>query len=155
MATHGKVEDIVAEIMKPIEEETGIELVDVEYRKESGGWVVRVIIDKIGGITHDDCAIVSDKVGEGLDAGDPIPHQYRLEVSSPGIDRPLKTEKDFERFKGEMVEAKLFAPYKGKKKIVGRLSGYDEESIDIITEEEEHISLLREKISTLKLHIRF
>jgi ribosome maturation factor RimP len=94
-----KIEDIAAEIALPIVEKYKFELVDVEYLKEGSNWYLRVFIDKEGGITIDDCQLVSEEISDELDKADPIKQSYFLEVSSPGIDRPLKKEKDFEKFK--------------------------------------------------------
>ncbi len=77
-----------------------MELVDVEYRREPGGWVLRLMIDKIGGVTLDDCTRVSQEMGRSLDVEDLISNPYHLEVSSPGLDRPLKNEQDFMKFSG-------------------------------------------------------
>lgn len=101
----------------------GLELVDVEYRREGGGWVLRVFIDKPGGVTLDDCQAASRALGEKLDELDPIPTSYSLEVSSPGIERPLKRPEDYERFAGRLVHVRTFAPYEGRRNWQGRLVG--------------------------------
>jgi ribosome maturation factor RimP len=100
--------ETVTEIVLPITAQLGLELVDVEYVKEGSSWYLRIYIDKENGINIDDCQSVSEKVSDILDERDPIPNSYILEVSSPGLDRPLKTERDFEKYKGELVEVKLF-----------------------------------------------
>ncbi|RJX31136.1 MAG: ribosome maturation factor RimP [Desulfurivibrio sp.] len=100
-------EHIVAEVerlIEPVLQEIFLELVEVQFRQEAVGWVLRVIIHKQGGTSVDDCARVSREVSHLLDVEDLIPQKYMLEVSSPGLDRPLKTEKDFLRNKGEKVK---------------------------------------------------
>lgn len=126
-----KVEDIVYELSKPIIDNHQFELVEVEYKKEGGEWYLRIYIDKEGGITIDDCQVVSEEVSEILDETDPIDSSYIFEVSSPGIERPLKTERDFEKAMGKLIEVKLFAPVDGKKAIEGTLSGYSEDNVEI------------------------
>lgn len=126
-----KVEDVVYEICKPVVDKHKFELVEVEYKKEGGEWYLRIYIDKEGGITIDDCQAVSEEVSELLDQADPIDSSYIFEVSSPGIDRPLKTERDYQKSMGKLVEAKLFAPLEGKKVIEGLLSGYTEDTVEL------------------------
>lgn len=118
--------DVVA-VVTPMAEAVvgalGLELVDVEYRREGGGWVLRVLIDKPGGVTLDDCQAVSEVLGEKLDEADPIPNRYNLEVSSPGIERPLKRPADFERFAGRRVQVRTYAPWNGRRNWQGELVG--------------------------------
>lgn len=115
-----RVEKIAEELVMPIIEKEEFELVDVEYKKEGSNWYLRIYIDKPGGITLDDCQKVSEQLSDKLDEVDPIKENYFLEVSSPGLDRPLKKESDFERFKGEIVEVKLYEPLNGNKGPRGR-----------------------------------
>jgi ribosome maturation factor RimP len=98
----GKVEFLVS----PLFEEMNLELVDLEYRREPQGWVLRFFLDKEGGITLDDCAVASRQISSLLDVEDAIPTAYNLEVSSPGLDRPLKKRADFERFTDHLVKIK-------------------------------------------------
>ena len=102
------VEQIEA-LVQPLLDDLGYELVDLEYRRERGGWTLRFYLDKEGGITLDDCAAASREVSTLLDVEDLIPNAYNLEVSSPGIERPLKKQKDFERFSGQRVTIKTRA----------------------------------------------
>lgn len=118
-----KTEDVLKDMAESVTGEFGLELVDVEYIKEGGTWFVRVFIDKPEGINHDDCQQVSEKLSDLLDEKDPIPHAYVLEVSSPGIERPLKKPQDFERFKGYKVRASTYFPVNGEKEFVGELVG--------------------------------
>ncbi|MDF2840214.1 MAG: hypothetical protein K0Q99_986 [Clostridia bacterium] len=126
-----KIEDVVYDICKPVTDRHNYELVEVEYKKEGGEWYLRIYIDKEGGITIDDCQLVSEEVSELLDQADPIDSAYIFEVSSPGIERPLKTERDYQKSIGKLMEAKLFAPLDGKKTIEGILTGYTEGSVEL------------------------
>lgn len=126
-----KVEDIVFNIANPIVSRYNFELVDIEYLKEGPDWYLRVFIDKEGGITIDDCQVVSEELSDKLDEVDPIDHGYIFEVSSPGIDRPLKTERDYEKNIGKLLEVKFYKPYEGKKIIEGILKEYSQENVTI------------------------
>lgn len=123
--------DMVWELGKQSVEGTVIEIVDVELVKESGIDVLRVLIDKPAGVSLDDCADISRKMSVLLDQADPIETPYHLEVSSPGIDRPFKSEEDYGRNKGENVEVKLYSKMLNAKQFTGVLVQYDEESITI------------------------
>ncbi len=113
----------VCEITRPAIEGLGIELIDAEYLKEGSKWILRLYIDKKGGVGLDDCETVSRTVEPLLDAADPIREPYVFEVSSPGLERPLKTDRDFERYEGEAVEIGLYAPKEGVKQFTGILQG--------------------------------
>lgn len=117
------IEDVVTGMAQPVADALGLELVDVEYMKEGASWFLRVFIDKPEGITHSDCQAVSERLGKILDEKDPIPQSYILEVSSPGIERPLKKPEDYVRFRGRKVRASMFSPIDGKKEFVGQLEG--------------------------------
>ena len=117
------VTERVSEIAIPKIEALGLEFIDCEYKKEGSQWVLRLYIDKKGGVGLDDCEAVSRSVEEALDAEDPIPTAYTFEVSSPGLDRPLKTDRDYERYEGEDVEVSLYAARDGKKIFTGKLAG--------------------------------
>jgi ribosome maturation factor RimP len=103
-----------------------VELVDLQYRNEGGRWVLRLFIDKAAGITIDDCGAASDKVGAFLDAADVMNHGYTLEVSSPGLDRVIKKDKDFLRFVGHRVAVRLRAPVEGRRRYQGFLKGLED-----------------------------
>lgn len=145
-----KVEDIISEMADPLIEEIGLELVDVQFVKEGSEWYLRIFIDKEDGINLDDCVDVSNLISEKLDENDPITQAYHLEVSSPGVERPLKKTKDFIRFKGSLVEIKIYSALNGKKNFVGTLDEVNEEEISII-ENEEKIVIPREKIAKANL----
>jgi ribosome maturation factor RimP len=125
------------------------ELVDVEFVKEAGNWYLRYYIDKEGGITIDDCQVVSEELSEKLDIIDPIPHSYILEVSSPGIERPLKSSKDFLRHIGAFIEIKTYEPIDGKKIFSGTLKNYADDIITICDKQD--IDIPRDKISSARL----
>jgi ribosome maturation factor RimP len=126
-----RVTDIVERLAQPIAAEVGVELVDVEYKKEGANWYLRVFIDKEGGVDIDDCTRVSERLSERLDEVDPIPSSYFLEVSSPGAERPLKKPSDFERAVGQFVHVSLYEPWQGQKVFEGELTEYDGESLTL------------------------
>jgi ribosome maturation factor RimP len=113
----------VTELLEPALEGMGYELVEVEYLCERGRWVLRLYIDQGKGITVDDCAAVSREMGDVLDSRDLIPHGYVLEVSSPGLNRPLRKEKDFEKRIGRKIRVRMAAPVEGRRNFVGTLTG--------------------------------
>lgn len=121
----------IEEIVLPIIDEFEYELVDVEFVKESGEWYLRIYIDKEGGINLDDCTKVSRRVSDKLDEVDPIDFGYYLEVSSPGLDRPIKKDKDFVRFAGKKIKIKLYKALDGKKVFEGILLGLEDNVITI------------------------
>jgi ribosome maturation factor RimP len=129
--TKRKVEDIVYDLAKPRTDRNNFELVEVEFKKEGADWYLRVYVDKEGGITIDDCQSVSQELDELIDQADPIEQSYIFEVSSPGIDRPLKTDRDYEKNNGKLVEIKLFSPLDGKKAYEGILKGHTAENVEI------------------------
>ena len=123
MAKAGNTEQKVLPYMEPITAECGVELADLEFVKEGANWYLRVYIDKEGGVTIDDCEAVSRALEAKLDEADPIEQAYILEVSSPGIDRPLKKEEDFVKYQGEMIDVKLYKAQEGRKQFQGKLLG--------------------------------
>jgi len=130
----GEIVDRVREIIDPIVLNEGMEVVDIEYRRESGGWVLRLILDKDGGVTLDDCTRVSQEVGRSLDVEDIIQTSYTLEVSSPGLTRPLKTEKDFTKYLHRMVKVKTVDPIQNRRQFKGRLQGVSEKGVEILVD---------------------
>lgn len=139
----------------PVMEENGFELVDVEYVKEAGSWYLRAYIDKPGGFTVDDCEMVSRRLGDWLDQEDFIDESYILEVSSPGLGRPLKKEKDFKRSMGEQVEVRLYRALDGQKDFTGILSGYDGTTVTIRYEDESESTFDRKDIALIRLAFDF
>lgn len=142
-------------LILPIVEEHGFELVDVEYVKEAGTWYLRIYIDKEGGITIDDCEIVSRAFGELLDEHDFIEEAYILEVSSPGLGRPLKKEKDFKRSMGKEVEIRTYRPIERQKEFYGVLTAYDENSVTIELEDKTAQTFQRADIALIRLAFDF
>ncbi len=136
-----KIEDIIFEISSPIAEKNNCEVVDVEFKKEGANWFLRIFIDKDGGIMIDDCEAVSRGVSDELDKVDPISQAYFLEVSSPGIYRILKRDKDFIKYKGYNIEVKLYKPLEGKKKLKGILADFKNDIIYIEIESGEIIEI--------------
>ena len=128
-------ESMTEELITPIIEANHFELVDVEWVKEGPNWYLRVYIDKEGGITVDDCELVSRAFGDILDEKDYIAENYIFEVSSPGLDRPLKKEKDFARSVGKEVEVRLYKAIDKKKEFVGLLDSYDDHSVTLELED--------------------
>ena len=118
-------------MLAPIVESNGFELVDVEYVKEAGTWYLRGYIDKPGGITVNDCETVSRAFSDRLDEDDFIEDSYIMEISSPGLDRPLKKEKDFARSIGKLVEIRTYRPIGKQKEFCGELTAYDNNSVTI------------------------
>jgi len=116
-----KVIDSVREILDSLLLGYGFELVDIEYRREGRGWVLRIYIDKDGGVSVEDCARISRELGALLDLNDIIPGTYNLEISSPGLTRALKKVRDFERFKGKLVKIKTMKDIQGRRVFIGRL----------------------------------
>ncbi len=149
------VEEIVTELVQPIVEKNNYDLVDVEFVKEGANRFLRIYIDKPGGITIDDCQMVSQELSDKLDVTDPIEQAYFLEVSSPGLDRPLKKDKDFERYKGEVVEIKLFQPIDGQKVFEGELLGLSNNNILIKKASDEIVEFERDKVAIVKRAVKF
>ena len=145
-----KVEAQVEIIMAEILTGTNFELVDVEYVKERD-WYLRVFVDKAGGIDLDDCQTLSEQLSARLDESDIISGAYILEVSSPGIDRILKKDKDFVREAGKLVDVTLYAPLDGKKIFIGQLEGRDDKFLRL----KDLAPLPRDKVAQVRLHIDF
>ncbi|OUQ52606.1 ribosome maturation factor RimP [Lachnoclostridium sp. An118] len=135
MAKRETYEQKTEEILLPIVEKNGFELVDVEYVKEGGNWYLRAYIDKPGGINVDDCEIVSRELSDILDEKDFIDEAYILEVSSPGLGRPLKKEKDFKRSLGQEVEVRTYRMMDRKKEFTGILKDHDKDTVTIEMED--------------------
>jgi ribosome maturation factor RimP len=126
-----KVTETVEKIAWPIVHELGLEIVDVEYVKEGKNWYLRLYIDKENGVDIEECGMVSEKLSEKLDEIDPIPHNYYLEVSSPGAERPLKKQADFEKAIGKNVHIKTYEPIDGEKIFEGILQEFDGMNVTI------------------------
>lgn len=154
------VVDIVTGLVNPILDELTFELVDIEYVKEGKNWFLRVFIDKEGGIDINECALVSEKLGEKLDTvePDPIPQAYFLEVSSPGAERPLKKEADYEQAIGEYINISFYQAVNGEKQYQGFLEKLDKETLTLrvkIKTQEKTMEFERKNIAKARLAIQF
>ena len=141
------------EIAEPVARELGYTLWDVEYVKEGADWYLRYTIDSDNGIGIEDCERMSRAIDPVLDEYDFIEDAYHLEVSSPGLERDIKTDWHMEKCMGEKVTVKLYAPINGAKAIVGTLSGFDSESVKITVDEE--ISVPRKAIAKMNIYFEF
>jgi ribosome maturation factor RimP len=153
-----KVTEVVDELAAPILQELGLELVDIEYVKEGKSWFLRVYIDKDSGVDIEDCGLVSERLSEKLDEVDPIPHNYFLEVSSPGAERPLKKTKDFEKAIGKNVFIKTYEPIDGEKSFEGILLAFDGQIITLevkIKTRKKTIEIPYEKVANARLAVSF
>lgn len=142
------------ELITPILERMNFELVDVEYVKEGGTWYLRAYIDKEGGITVNDCEAVAREMNEILDREDYIEDSYVFEVSSPGLGRPLKKEKDFARSIGKEVEVKLYRARDKRKDYTGTLKAYDKDTVTV-EEDGNEIVFERSEIALIRLAFDF
>ena len=139
----------------PVMEKHHFELVVVEYVKEAGTWYLRAYIDKEGGITVDDCEVINRELGDWLDQEDFIEDSYILEVSSPGLGRPLKKEKDFARSIGKEVDIKLYKAVEKQKDYTGVLEAYDKDTVTIGLEDGTRITFERPSIALIRLAFDF
>lgn len=155
MSKRETYEQKTEELVLPIVEEYQFELVDVEYVKEGSNWYLRAYIDKPGGITVDDCEVVSRRLSDLLDERDFIEDAYILEVSSPGLGRPLRKEKDFARSIGEEVEIRLFRAVEHEKEFSGILKEFDKEKLVIELEDNEVVEFARDNIALVRLAFDF
>lgn len=145
----------IEQLVLPITELNNLELVDVEYVKEGGEFFLRVYIDKEGGVSLNECELVTRALNPILDEKDPIKDNYYLEVSSPGLDRPLKKDKDFVKYQGRDVEIKLYKPMNGSKVYEGELVGLTEDkNIKVIIDKEE-VEFNKKDVALIRLAIKF
>lgn len=151
MSKHEAYEARTEEWITPILERMGFELVDVEYVKEGGTWYLRAYIDKEGGITVNDCEAVAREMNVILDREDYIAESYVFEVSSPGLGRPLKKEKDFVRSMGSRVEIRTYRAIGQQKEFYGVLSAYDETTVTIEQEDGGTLTFERPQIALIRL----
>lgn len=154
MSKKERYEQKTEELLLPVMEENRFELVDVEYVKEGGNWYLRAYIDKEGGINIDDCELVSRKLSDLLDAADYIEEAYILEVSSPGLGRPLKKEKDYKRSLGKEIEIRTYSMLEGRKEFRGVLLSYTDTEVTILEEENEK-TFAKKEIALIRLAFDF
>ena len=154
-----KITEVVTELVNPIVDDLGLELVDVEFVKEGRDWFLRVYVDTPeANIDIDQCALVSEKLSEELDRTDPITQNYFLEVSSPGAERPLKKEEDFQKAIGQYVYIKTYAPIDGMKEFEGYLLIYGSEGAEVevrIKTRKVTVFIEKDKIAMARLAIDF
>jgi ribosome maturation factor RimP len=153
-----QVVESVRAIATPIVRSLGLELVDVESSGQGSRMVLRVFIDKPGGVTLSDCEQIHHSLGHALDLEDPIPHAYTLEVSSPGLDRPFKVREDYRRSLGKTVRLKLKHPHQGQWRLVGRLVNESDAGVTVVlarAKSQQNINLEWEAIAEGRLEIEF
>ncbi|HHT45735.1 MAG TPA: ribosome maturation factor RimP [Firmicutes bacterium] len=148
------VEKVVEDLAARVLSELDLELVGIEYKSNRGRDHLVVYIDKPGGVYLEDCELVSRSLSELLDREDPIPCSYTLEVSSPGVERPLMKKEDFDRFKGHHVRIKTYTKINGQKKFTGVLKGLQNDSIVLHTDEGETINLSLKDIAKANLFLK-
>lgn len=119
----------VTELVEPVVREEDLDLVDIEYKKEGQGWYLRIYIDKKGGVTVDDCQKVSRRIEDMIEIDEIVNSAYMLEVSSPGLDRPLKKEKDFLRSLGKKVRVTTYSPINNQRNFVGTIKDFSNETL--------------------------
>jgi ribosome maturation factor RimP len=150
----GSVTESIEELVTPIINENRLELVDVEYKKEGKNWFLRIFIDKEGGVMVDDCTRVSRQIEDLIDVEEIVPSSYVLEVSSPGLDRPLKKEKDFLRFKGKRVHVTTYTPIHQQKNFKGTIRDFQKDVL-FLDIDSQRVEIPRNQIAKAKLEIEF
>src|SRR5699024_6239392 len=153
-----KITDIVTELVQPILVDLHLELVDIEYVKEGKNWFLRLFIDKETGVDIEECGIVSERLSEKLDEIDPIPHNYFLEVSSPGAERPLKKESDYVKAVNKSVNVKTYEPLDGEKEFEGKLLEFSNGILKIevkIKTRKQIVEIPLEKVAKARLAVTF
>ena len=141
---YNKIEREVWQLVEPLCADCGAELIDVEYVYEAGRWYLRIFIDREPPVDHALCETVSGKISDALDVADPISQSYYLEVSSPGLERPLRRPKDFDRYVGREISVKLYVARDGIKEFAGILKGLQEDILTIATDKGEYSFNLNE-----------
>ena len=139
------------QLIQPLIDANNFELFDVEFVKEGSDWYLRVYIDKDGGITVDDCELISRAFNEILDREDYISEQYIFEVSSPGLMRPLKKEKDYKRSVGKLIDIKLYKPVDKCKEFTGVLDSYDKDTVTIKMDDDTQKTFDRSNLAMIRL----
>ena len=149
-----KITEKVFALARPVVENEGCSLWDVEYLREAGTWYLRIYIDKEGGVSIDDCERISRALDPILDEADPIPESYVFEVGSAGAERELKRPSDFRQFMGHEVEVKRYKPLKGRKTYVGTLAAYEDGAVTISAAGED-LRFSAEDTAQVRLHVSF
>lgn len=146
----GSIEGLVT----PIVRKNHIELVEVEYKKEGKNWFLRVFIDKEGGVTIDDCTRVSRQIEDLIEVEEAVPSSYILEVSSPGLNRPLKKEEDFLRFKGKRAHVTTYTPIHQQKSFKGTIQNFREDVL-LLEIDHQHVEIPKSQIAKARLEVEF
>lgn len=150
----GNISQLVTTLIQPAVDDEGLDLVDVEFKKEGKNWYLRIFIEKAQGVTLEDCQNISHRIEDLIEIESIISRQYILEVSSPGLDRPLKSAKDFLRNKNRPVAITVFSPLQGRKNFSGVIKTVREQSL-ILDEQGTELEIPLEKIAKAKLVINF
>jgi ribosome maturation factor RimP len=150
----GSVTESIEELVTPTLIENRLELVDVEYKKEGKNWFLRIFIDKEGGVTVDDCTRVSRLIEDLIEVEEVVPSSYTLEVSSPGLDRPLKKEEDFLRFKGKRAHVTTYTPIHEQKNFKGTIQDFQKDVL-FLEIDRQRVEIPRNQIAKAKLEIEF
>jgi len=145
--------DRVREMAREILEHSNMELVHLEMKREPGGLLLRLYIDKEGGVTLDDCAAMSRQISAQLDVEDPIEGRYTLEVSSPGLDRPLVSDRDYSRFVGRRIRLSTSVPLDGRRNFQGRLEGIVDGAVTLTLEGGLRVAIPRDQVARARLEI--
>ena len=147
-----KITEKIAALARPVVEDEGCTLWDVEYLREAGTWYLRLFIDREGGVGIDDCERISRRLDPILDKEDPIPDSYVFEVGSAGAERELKRPSDFQQFLGHEVEVRLYQPLNGQKAFVGTLQGYEDGCVTLQTEGKT-LQFTKAQTAQVRLHV--
>ena len=153
MKSAKNIASVVEALITPVAQELGYYIWDVSYVKDGTEWFLKITIDSENGIDIEDCEKMSRAIDPILDEADPIPDAYRLEVSSPGIEREIKTDFHLSKCIGETLEVKLYAPLDGKKSVIGELKEYDDENVTI--DDGEKITIPRKSIAKMNIYFEF
>lgn len=155
MSKTKRIVNEVSHLVEPLLHEIGFEMVDIEFQFERGRWILRVFIDKEGGVTVDDCADVSRELGDLIEAENIIDYSYVLEISSPGLNRPLRKESDFMRSIGKMVRLKMSGPITRRRNFTGRLANVREGMISLVVDDNNLVELPLKEIDKARLKYEF
>ena len=145
----------VSHLAEPLLNELGLEMVDIEFQFERGRWILRVFIDRQGGVTVDDCADVSRELGDLIEAENIIDYPHALEISSPGLNRPLRKESDFIRSIGKMVKLKMSRPINRRRNFTGRVANVREGMISLLADDNNLVELPLKEIDKARLRYEF
>ena len=151
MAKGGNTVKTVWDIVEPFAEELGLKIWDVRFLKEGSSWYLRIFIDKVGGVSIDDCVDLTHAINGPLDEADPIEQAYFLEVSSPGVERDLVRDDHFTAYIGEKIKVKMIRPVEGKREFSGILADYSDGNITISLEDESGFTFTKKEASWIKL----